>query len=310
MVLSGTGNDGTEGLKAIKAEGGITFAQDQKTAQYSDMPQNAIDAQAVDFVLSPQQIAKELVNIAKNPQLTHDLAKAQETMQAKSEVRLKKILAMLKSSYGIDFTHYKESTVNRRITRRMVINNAKNITAYIEYLRSTPNERKALFDDLLIGVTSFFREPQTFTALKEKVLPELVKNRSLNQPMRIWVLGCSTGEEVYSIAIAIQEFLEENDIFDIQIQIFGTDANGKAIEKARQGIYPKTIEDNVSENRLKRFFTKNNGNYQIIKPIRDMCVFAKHDITVDPPFSNLDIIMCRNVLIYFDGFLHEKVLPT
>ncbi|NLD51232.1 MAG: hypothetical protein GX660_29195, partial [Clostridiaceae bacterium] len=200
--------------------------------------------------------------------------------------------------------------INRRITRRMVINKAENIPAYIEYLRSTPNELQALFDDLLIGVTSFFREPQTFAALKEKALPEIVKNRLLNQPIRVWVPGCSTGEEVYSIAIAIQEFFEENDIADMRIQIFGTDANEKAIEKARQGIYPKNIEENVSENRLKRFFSKNNGNYQIIKPIRDMCIFAKHDITVDPPFSNLDIIVCRNVLIYFDASLHEKVLPT
>ncbi len=166
-----------------------------------------------------------------------------------------------------------------------------------------------MFDDLLIGVTSFFREPKTFEALKEKVFPELIKNRSPNESIRVWVPGCSTGEEVYSFAIAIQEFLEEKIIPEIRIQIFGTDANEKNIEKARQGIYPKTIEDNVSENRLKRFFNRQNGNYQITKLIRDMCIFAKQDITNDPPFSNLDLIMCRNVLIYFDPLLHERVFP-
>ncbi len=176
-------------------------------------------------------------------------------------------------------------------------------------MRTHPNEPQALFDDLLIGVTSFFREPKTFEALKEKVFPELIKNRSANESIRVWVPGCSTGEEVYSIAIAIQEFLEEKAIPEIRVQIFGTDANEKNIEKARQGIYPKTIEDNVSESRLKRFFNRQNGNYQITKLIRDMCIFAKQDITSDPPFSNLDLIMCRNVLIYFDSLLHERVFP-
>ncbi len=309
VLLSGTGNDGTEGLKAIKAEGGITFAQDPKTAQYPDMPQNAIDAQTVYFVLYPEQIAKELTSIAKNPQLISARAKAREAEQAKSETDLKKILMMLKTAFNIDFTHYKENTINRRITRRMIINKAENLKAYIEYLRANPSEMHSLFDDLLIGVTSFFREPKMFAALKEKVFPELVKNRPLGELMRVWVPGCSTGEEVYSLAIGIQEFLEENNIVDLRVQIFGTDANEKSIEKARQGIYPKVIKDNVSENRLKRFFNKTNGHYQIIKPIRDMCIFAKHDITVDPPFSNLDLIMCRNLLIYFDLHLHEKVLP-
>ena len=166
-----------------------------------------------------------------------------------------------------------------------------------------------MFDDLLIGVTSFFREPKTFEALKEKVFPGLIKNRSPGESIRVWVPGCSTGEEAYSIAIAIQEFLEEKVIPEIRVQIFGTDANEKNIEKARQGIYPKTIEDNVSEGRLKRFFNRQNGNYQITKLIRDMCIFAKQDITSDPPFSNLDLIMCRNVLIYFDPVLHARVFP-
>ena len=307
VVMSGTGNDGTEGLKAIKAEGGITFAQEPATAQYPDMPKNAITAENPDFILSPEMIAKELVRIAHHPQLISSETKTPEPEKVESD--LKKIIMMLRTSFGVDFTHYKETTINRRITRRMVINKTKNMKEYIEYLRTHSNEPQALFDDLLIGVTSFFREPKTFEALKEKVFPGLTKNRSPGESIRVWVPGCSTGEEAYSIAIAIQEFLEEKVMPEIRVQIFGTDANEKNIEKARQGIYPKTIEDNVSEGRLKRFFNRQNGNYQITKLIRDMCIFAKQDITSDPPFSNLDLIMCRNVLIYFDLVLHARVFP-
>ena len=307
VVLSGTGNDGTEGLKAIKAEGGITFVQDPETAQYADMPRNAIFAETAYFVLSPQNIAKELVRISKNPQLTHMDIQSPESI--KSETSLKKIHIMLKNAFGVDFTHYKETTINRRIARRMVINKIENDKEYATFLRANPNELNALFDDLLIGVTSFFREPKTFDALKEKVFPELIKYRSPQDAIRVWVPGCSTGEEVYSLAIAIQEFLEEKTIPNLRVQIFGTDANEKNIEKARSGLYPKTIEDKVSESRLKRFFNRQNGNYQITKLIRDMCIFAKQDITSDPPFSNLDLIMCRNVLIYFDSLLHERVFP-
>jgi two-component system CheB/CheR fusion protein len=307
IVLSGTGNDGTEGLKAIKAEGGITFAQDPDTAQYPDMPKNAIADETPDFVLSSELIAKELVRIAKHPQLMRSKTKALE--QEKVETDANKIIRLLKASFGVDFIHYRETTINRRITRRMVINKAENMKAYVEYLRAHPSEQRALFDDMLIGVTSFFREPDTFLALKEKVFPALVANRSSDDSIRVWVPGCSTGEEVYSFAIALREFLEEKAITEIRIQIFGTDANEKSIEKARRGTYPKSAEDKISQNRLKRFFTSDNGHCRIIKFIRDMCIFAKQDITTDPPFSNLDLIMCRNVLIYFDSHLHERVLP-
>ena len=306
-MLSGTGNDGTEGLKAIKAEGGITFAQDPDTAQYPDMPKNAIAAEAPDFVLSPEQIAQEIAKISNHPKLIRSETK-KVGKQEKVETDLKKIIMLLKNAFGVDFTHYRDTTIDRRITRRMVINKSENMTAYVEYLHKNPSELQLLFDDLLIGVTSFFREPDTFAALKEKVLPELNKNRSPNESIRIWIPGCSTGEEVYSFAITIQEFLEEKAIPEIRIQIFGTDANEKNIEKSRQGTYPKNIEDNVSEIRLKRFFTFSNEHYRVTKSIRDICIFAKQDITTDPPFSNIDLIMCRNVLIYFDSYLHEKIL--
>ena len=191
----------------------------------------------------------------------------------------------------------------------MVINHLKTMTSYAEYLRAHPNELEALYNDMLIGVTSFFREPETFVALKETVFPKLVKNRSPNEPIRIWIPGCSTGEEAYSFAIAIQDYLKENALTNIQVQIFGTDVNEKNVEKARQGIYLTAIETDVPEERLKHFFKSSNGNYQIVKTIRDMCVFAKQDITADPPFSNMDLISCRNMLIYFDEYLHEKVVP-
>ncbi len=306
IVLSGTGNDGTEGLKAIKAEGGITFVQDPATAQYPDMPRNAIAAGAPDFILSTEQIAKELGRIAKSPQFIPS-EKVSEPEKAESE--LKKIIILLKSSFGVDFTHYRETTTNRRITRRMIISKTENMKDYVEFLRAHPNERQALFDDMLIGVTNFFREPNTFLALKEKVFPEMVSKKISGDFIRVWVPGCSTGEEVYSLAIELQEFLTEKELTGISIQIFGTDANEKNVEKARLGTYPKSIEDKVSENRLKRFFTSENGHYRIAKFIRDMCIFAKQDITTDPPFSNINLIMCRNVLIYFDTHLHERVLP-
>ena len=192
----------------------------------------------------------------------------------------------------------------------MVINHVDKMNNYVEYLRTHPNELEALYNDMLIGVTSFFREPETFQALKDTVFQGLIKNRLSKDPVRVWIPGCSTGEEAYSFAIAIQEYLEENSINDLQIQIFGTDVNEKNIEKARQGIYQKTIETDVNESRLKRFFISFSGNYQISKTIRDKCVFAKQDITADPPFSNMDLLSCRNMLIYFDETLHERVVPT
>jgi two-component system CheB/CheR fusion protein len=311
IVLSGLGNDGTEGLKAIKAEGGITFAQEPKNAQYADMPRNAIDSQAIDFVLEPERIAKELTILARQPNLIHAKAKELEIQLSKEETDLRKILMLVKTAFGVDLTHYKQTTINRRITRRLVINKSKNLRQYVDVLRSDKKELQALFNDLLIGVTSFFREPKTFEILKQKVFPQIINERSpTTEKLRFWVPACSTGEEAYSLAIAFQEFLQDNDIVNVNVQIFGTDANEKSIEKARQATYPKAIEETVSDIRLKQFFSKLDGRYQISKPIRDMCVFAKHDITSDPPFSNLDLIICRNLLIYFDVYLQERVLPV
>jgi two-component system, chemotaxis family, CheB/CheR fusion protein len=308
VILSGTGSDGTEGLKAIKAEGGLTFVQDPETAQYPGMPQSAISAETAYFILSPERIAKELTRIAKHPQIIREEVLAEKPKPTKDEYT-KAIFTAIKTAYNVDFTHYKESTINRRITRRMVINQIDNLKGYLAFLHSHPAELQALFDDMLIGVTSFFREPQSFKIMKEKIFPELIKNRQRDNSLRIWIPGCSTGEEVYSIAITLQEFLEENHLTNQSVQIFGTDINDRNVERSRQGIFANNIEASIPTGVLRKYFLKNNGNYQITKFIRDLCVFAKQDLTKDPPFSNLDMICCRNVLIYFDSNLQEKVIP-
>ncbi len=309
IILSGTGTDGTEGLKFIKGEGGITFAQDPKSAQYPDMPKNAISAETVDFVLPPEKIAEELGEIAKHPEIIRQKIETTEPQAEENGNDKQAIFTLLKASFNVNFANYKKTTTDRRVTRRMVLKNIDSIKKYVAYLRSHQEELQALFEDLLIGVTGFFREPQTFNILKENVFPALVENKPPNQPIRVWVPGCSTGEEAYSIAMAIQEFLEEKKVLDLQIQVFGTDVNDKNIDKARRGFYLKAIEDNIPEKLLKRYVTSSNGNYQITKQVRDLCIFAKHDLTNDPPFSNLDLIVCRNVLIYFDAKLQEKIIP-
>jgi two-component system, chemotaxis family, CheB/CheR fusion protein len=308
IVLSGTGTDGTEGLKFIKGEGGITFAQDPKTAQYPDMPKNAISEETVDFVLPPEKIAHELTEIAKHPEIIHQKMESPEVQAEEGENDKRAIFTLLKATFNVNFANYKKATTDRRISRRMVLKNVESVKKYAEYLQTHREELQALFEDLLIGVTGFFREPQTFALLKEEIYPAIIEKRSSNRSIRVWVPGCSTGEEAYSIAISIHEYLEEKNILDLQIQVFGTDVNDKNIDKARRGMYLKAIEETVTEKSLKRYFMSFNGNYQISKQIRDMCVFAKHDLTNDPPFSNLDLIVCRNVLIYFDLRLQEKII--
>jgi two-component system CheB/CheR fusion protein len=308
IVLSGTGTDGTEGLQQVKVESGITFAQDPKSAQYPDMPRNAIEAETVYFVLPPEKIGEELYRIAKHPQIVRNEIEApKQPLETKDSAQT--IFGLLKASFGINFANYKPATTNRRISRRMVISKIETAQEYVAHLKTNPKELQLLFEDLLINVTSFFRDPQTFEALVEKVFPTILEKKQNNQPVRIWVPGCSSGEEVYSIAILIEEYLEEKNISDVVVQVFGSDVNPKNVEKARKGQYLKTIENNVSKTQLQRFFSPVNGSYQVNRQIREMCIFAKHDLTRDPPFSNLDLIICRNVFIYFDNELQEKMLP-
>ena len=307
VILSGTGSDGTEGLKAIYAEGGITFAQLESTAKYPGMPHSAMTANVVNFSLPPNKIAEKLATVGRHPRLNHTQLKVVEH-EPKEEDNMRSILSMLKLRFGVDFGYYKPQTISRRISRRMVIHTFDTIEEYVKFLRKNSDELQALYDDMLIGVTSFFREPETFKTLTEQVFPAITKDKLSTVPIRIWVPGCATGEEVYSLAILLREYLEKTKI-NVSVQIFGTDVNEKYVERARTGIYPESIEADMSEERLNRFFARIDHNYQVNKFIREMCVFAKQDIAKDPPFSNLDLISCRNVLIYFKPILQEKVLP-
>ena len=302
VVLSGTGSDGTLGLRAIKAAGGVTFAQSPKTAEWPAMPLSAVAAGSVDFVLSPKRIATELAHLAQQPYL----AAAPKEPQGGE---LDQILSILWSSVGIDFHLYKEGTIRRRIARRMALRKIESLNQYLEILKQNPEEVHALVADIFIHATSFFRDPKCFQALRKRVLAKLCRRRSEPGALRIWVPGCSTGEEVYSIAILLIEELGER-ASRTKIQIFGTDIQERAVEHSRSGIYTEAAVAGVSPSRLKRFFVKTDHEYQIHKLVRDLCVFARHDVTRDPPFSKLDLISCRNLLIYMGPALQRRTLSS
>ncbi|MDQ3551620.1 MAG: PAS domain S-box protein, partial [Bacteroidota bacterium] len=309
IVLSGTGTDGTLGLKAIKEAGGITFAQDQQSAAYEGMPQSAIDADVVDFIFSPEEMPTHLIqmNLPKHIEEVELI----ETLATppKDEEIFSQILSLLRKHRQVDFSYYKKNTLRRRIARRIAINKMEDLTAYLNYLKDNRSELDLLFQDLLIPVTAFFRDTPTFDALRKKVFPEIMKGKGSAETLRIWVAACSTGEEAYSIAISLCEFLGDN-ASDIKIQLFATDISEKAIVAARRGIFTKGQLEGVSDNRLQQFFTKLDGQFQVQKRVRDMIVFASHNMLKDPPFARLDLISCRNVLIYMEPFLQKKALAT
>ncbi len=308
IVLSGTGADGTMGLKDIKGQGGITFVQDPASAAYDAMPQNAINAEVADFILAPENMPQQLLELNRAFNILPSIDKAIPG-QLTDDESFKQILALIRSRKGVDFTYYKQTTIRRRILRRMAILKLDKIVDYLEDLKQNKPEQDILFQDLLIPVTCFFRDPKTFENLCEIVFPEIIKDKSSANPLRIWIAGCSTGEEVYSMAICLHEYLSDK-ISTIKIQIFATDISEKAIAKARTGLYHKREIQGVSDSRLQLFFTKADGSYQIKKVIRDMCVFASHNFLKDPPFAKLDLISCRNVLIYFEPFLQKKAFTT
>jgi two-component system CheB/CheR fusion protein len=310
VILSGTGTDGTLGLEEIKAVGGITFAQDEQSAKYAGMPQSANRSGCVDLVLPPREIARELARIAQHPYVTPAQTEEHAAQAAPDEDHLKKILALLRSSFEVDFSAYRDTTIKRRIKRRMVLHTHNNLAAYAQYLEGDRAELAALYQDILINVTSFFREPETFEVLKQSVFPKIVNGKNVNTPIRVWAPGCSTGQEAYSLAMALLEFLEEKTVKPA-IQIFATDLSDTiSLQKAREGIYPENIEAEVSPERLRRFFTKEGSRYRINKAIRDLCVFARQNVATDPPFSRVDLISCRNLLIYLALPLQKRVIPT
>jgi two-component system CheB/CheR fusion protein len=301
VVLSGTATDGTAGLASIKTAGGITFAQDD-SAQYEGMPRNAIDAGVVDLVLPPARIAQEIVLLKEHPYVADE-----SRIDPRDDVD--PVLAVLRKQVGVDFSQYKSNTLHRRIRRRMALHKLGGLDDYAVYLRGNAVEVEALYQDILISVTSFFRNPEAFEALRTRVFPKLLKDRARGDPLRIWVLGCSTGEEPYSLAIALCEFASELHS-NVPIVIYATDLNNVAIEKARAGFYPKSIAEHVSPERLRRFFIEAHGGYCITKSIRDLCVFARHNALSDPPFSRMDLISCRNVMIYFEAALQRRLMPV
>lgn len=352
IVLSGTASDGTQGLEAIKAEGGITFAQDD-SAKYDSMPRSAVAAGCVDLVLSPADIARELARIAKHPYVIDPLefpapsddepgaddragapgraddempppaggkgARGNKTKRSHAGARrktadetaqdaYKKILVLLRNHSGVDFTLYKSTTIKRRITRRLLLSKQNTLADYAGFLSGNAAELNALYSDVLISVTSFFRNPEMFDELRRAVLPALLKQRG-DDPLRCWVLGCSTGEEAYSIAMAFVETAEKAPRAR-NLQIFATDLNETLLDKARKGLYAKSLEQDIAPERLRRFFVEEEGGYRISKPLREMVVFARHNLISDPPFSRMDLISCRNVLIYLEPGLQKKVLPT
>ena len=308
VILSGTASDGTLGLAAIKAEGGITFAQDEKSAKFNGMPKSAIAAGCVDFVLPPDAIARELARIRAHPYLTPSSSSRTAELVPDGDPELKNILHLLRTASEVDFSDYKPATVKRRILRRMALHQIGKLKEYAQFLRHHPAEVEALHEDLLIKVTSFFRDSAAFEALKTEVFPSILKHRSPQEPLRVWVPGCSTGEETYSQAIALLEFLGNRNP-EIPVQLFGTDLSQRSIEKARAGTYPESITADVSPERLRRFFAKVEGGYRINKTIRDLCVFARQNLLQDPPFSRIDVISCRNVLIYLGPVLQKRIMP-
>jgi two-component system, chemotaxis family, CheB/CheR fusion protein len=310
IVLSGLASDGTQGLEAIKAEGGITFAQDEKSARYSGMPASAVAAGCVDFVMSPPEIAAELVRMSRQAYIRI----FQEPGEPSNEPghgndAIRRICATLRAATGVDFDSYKKATIQRRVARRMVLKKVEGLDSYAQLLQRDRGELDALYEDIFIHVTSFFRDPEAIQALRRIFKSGMRPSQSRGQALRVWVPGCSSGEEAYSIAMVLQEALGKNPN-QPRLQVFGTDISEQSVERARVGIYPEAAMVHISAARRTRFFVKVERGYQIAKSVREICVFAKHDLTSDPPFSRLDLISCRNVLIYMGSVLQKKVLES
>ena len=308
VILSGTASDGAIGVREIKAVGGITIAQVPETAKYDGMPRAAIATGMIDLVLSPAEIATELVKISRHAYLRQPWPPTTEAGLVLDDEQLERVFTMLHASSGVDFRHYKLPTMKRRIQRRMALQKLSGFAEYVKHLQEHPTEIGLLYHDILIHVTRFFREPESYEALATHVLPALLEKRGENDPIRVWVPGCSTGEEAYSVSMTLAEFLEKEKKGGLPIQIFGTDISEAAIGFARNGIYPESISADVSPERLRRFFSSADGTYRISKAVRDTCVFARQDVTRDPPFSRLDLILCRNVLIYMSLALQRRLM--
>jgi two-component system CheB/CheR fusion protein len=307
VVLSGTGSDGTLGVRAIKGEGGMVMVQNPASTEYDGMPRSAIATGLVDYELLPTEMPSQLIAYT-----AHAFGKSPRSActTPKSENVLKKIFVLLRAQTGHDFSQYKPSTIQRRIERRMAVHQIETMDCYVKFIQQMPDEVEALFRDMLIGVTNFFRDPEAFKVLEEQIIPKLFADKGADAVIRIWTPGCSTGEEAYSLAILLaerQEVLKKS----FKVQVFATDIDSHAIAAARAGIYPSSITADLTPERLARFFSPDQGNsaYRIHKSIRDMLVFSEQNVIKDPPFSRLDLISCRNLLIYLGGNLQKKLIP-
>ncbi|WP_370573381.1 chemotaxis protein CheB [Methanomethylovorans sp.] len=304
IILSGTGSDGTDGIEAIKAKDGMVMAQSPESSEYNGMPNSAIGTGLVDYILEPAEMSAQL-----NDYVSRRYGEKSD-QNSDIERAMKTIIGELLKQTGHDFSQYKPQTLERRMARRMVVNNIKYVGGYANFLKHNPEETEALFFDLLISVTNFFRNPKVFDTFQEKVIPELFKGRSVKEPVRIWVVGCSTGEEAYSIGILLQEYIERLEQ-KFKVQIFATDIDKRNIEKARKGVYPVSISDDVPPERLKCFFSYNpeSETFTLQESVRSMVIFSEHDLMKDPPFSNIDLISCRNLLIYLNREVQNDLIP-
>ena len=305
VILSGMGSDGSIGIRAIKEKNGIVLVQDPADAKYNSMPRNAIDSVLADIVAPANQLPVKLIQFLNHiPIVRSGLDK-----EIKDQSSLEKIIILLRTHTGNDFSLYKKNTIYRRIERRMSVHRIDKISLYVHFLQENPKEANILFKELMIGVTNFFRDPAVWEKLKTKVIPDYVSNLPDGSILRAWVPGCSTGEEAYSLAIAFKEAIEKtNPHSRLSLQIFATDLDNEAVETARKGIYPSNIAADVSPDRLNRFFSATDDGYRVITEIREMIVFAHHNIIMHPPFTKIDILSCRNLLIYMDPVLQKKLL--
>lgn len=306
IVLSGTGTEGTQGIRDIKGEGGLVIVQSPESAKFEYMPASAISTELVDFVLAPEEMPEHLIKYKK--QQKHLLYDISVSGSENSRSSIRKLLTLLRDKTGNDFSLYKQNTVIRRIERRMSLHQISGISDYIRFLNTDQQETEKLNKEFLINVTSFFRDPEVFEFLKREVLPECLRNNTGEDIFRVWVPGCSTGEEAYSMAVIIREYLNENHL-NIPFKVFATDLDEDSVEKARKGVYPESIAVDVSENRLKTFFKKTDVTYTIKEDIRNSLVFARHNLIKDPPFSRMDLISCRNLMIYLGVEAQRHVIP-
>lgn len=309
VVLSGADSDGASGLKAIKGDGGITLVQSPSTADQPGMPRSSIAADHVDLVIPPGEIAVELGRLGYQFARPEVRSLEEGVSPPDDEQSFHRILQMLRGVSGLDLRQYKPETLRRRIARRLILLRKDSLAEYVRFLQIRPDELRLLQEDLLINVTRFFRDPGFWESVRDNVLPTLLQDRSPDRPIRIWCAGCSTGEEAYSLAITLLEYLSSRNL-DVPVQVFGTDASDQSIEAARMAIYPESLASEITAERLRRFFVKVDRGYQVSKRVRDLCIFARQNLSNDPPFSHIDMLSCRNVMIYFNQALQRQLMVT